>query len=169
MMRKFCKRGMEREINRAGVIAGISVLVAVQVILWFVVGVPIGTFYYLRGMVPLLPRWLYMLSELMAHIFLGVAIGGALCARRYPCETQKYRGAFYFLLAILFGYLYYPFFFGVNFFLVAFVLAVMELIALVVAALNFLHVVRLSAFFSFLGCLWALYRVFLSFSVFFGI
>lgn len=169
MIRKLRKRGMEREINRAGVIAGISVLVGVQIILWFAVGVPLGIFYCLKGIVPLLPRWLYMFFELMAHIFLGVAIGAALCARRYPCETQKYRGAFYFLLAILFGYLYYPFFFGVNFFLVAFVLAVMELIALVVAALNFLHVVRLSAFFSFLGCLWALYRVFLSFSVFFGI
>ena len=169
MMRKIRKRRVAQEINRAGVIVGISVLVAVQLILWFVVGIPIGIFHYLRGTVPLLPRWLYMFSELTAHGLLGAAIGAALCARRYPCETQKYRGAFYFLLAILFGYLYYAFFFGVGFFLVAFVLAAMELLALAVAALNFLHVVRLSAFLSGLGCLWALYRVFLSFSAFFGI
>ncbi len=168
-MRKVRKRGLGWQINRAGVIVGICVLVAIQIVLWCVVGIPIGLFHYLRGTVPLLPRWMYMLFELVAHALLGAAIGAALCERRYHCEAQKYRGAFYFLLAILFGYLYYAFFFGIGFFLVAFVLAVMEMLALLIAVLNFSHVMRLSALFSGIGCLWALYRVFLSFSAFFGV
>ena len=168
-MYRACKRCVGREINRAGVVVGASVLVAIQIILWCIVGIPIGMFHFLRGTIPLFPRWLYMLSELAVHILLGSAIGAVLCERRYPCEVQKYRGAFYFLLAIVFGYLYYAFFFGISFFLVAFVLAVLELLALTIAMLNFLHVVKLSAFFSALGCFWVLYRVFLSFSAFFGI
>ncbi|MBO4980148.1 MAG: hypothetical protein J6D16_07055 [Clostridia bacterium] len=133
------------------------------------IGIPLGIFHFLRGVVPLMPRWLYMLLDLVVHALLGVAIGAVLCNRRYAYKIQKYRGAFYFLLAILFGYLYYVFFFGISFFLVSFVLAVMELMGLFVAALNFMHVTKLSALFSFVGCLWALYRVFLTFFVFFGL
>ena len=168
-MYSTCRRCVGREINRAGVLVGAFVLVVIQIILWCVIGVPIGAFHFLKGTVPLLPRWLYMLFELTVHGLLGAALGAALCERRYPCEPQKYRGAFYFLLAILFGYLYYAFFFGVGFFLVSFVLAVMELFALAIVVLNFLHVVKLSALFSAVGCLWALYRVFLAFSAFFGV
>jgi hypothetical protein len=143
-------------------------LVTLQVILWCVIGIPLGIFHFLRGAVPLMPRWLYMLLDLAIHALLGMAIGAALCNRKYACEIQKYRGAFYFLLAILFGYLYYAFFFGISFFLVSFVLAIMELMGLLVASLNFLHVTKSSALFSFVGCLWALYRVFLAFFAFFG-
>ena len=169
MKHRFCKRSRVGEINFAGAIVGLSVLVAIQILLWFVIGAPIGLFHFLRGAAPLFPRWLYLLFDLAAHALLGVAIGAALCERRYHCEVQKYRGAFYFLLAILFGYLYYAFFFGISFFLVAFVLSVMELLALLMAMLNFSRVVKLSAFFSGLGCLWALYRAFLSFTAFFSV
>lgn len=169
MQHKIIKRRRVGEINFAGAIVGIAVLVAIQILLWFVIGVPMGLFHCLRGMISLLPRWLYLLFDLAVHALLGVAIGAALCERRHHCEVQKYRGAFYFLLAILFGYLYYAFFFGVGFFLVAFVLSAMELLALLIAMLNFSRVVKISAVLSGLGCLWAFYRVFLSFTAFFSV
>lgn len=168
-MNKIRKRGLGREANRAGMAVGGAVLSAVLIILWCIWGIPAGLFYHLQSEIPLLPRWLYLICDLAVHALLGAAIGAILCERHYACETQKYRGAFYFLLAILFGYLYYAFFFGINFFLVAFVLAVMELLGLLIAMLNFSHVIKLSALLAAIGCLWALYRCFLSFAAFFGI
>ena len=168
-MHKIRKRDPWHEANRAGMAVGGAVLASILVILWCVFGIPVGIFYHLRGAIPLLPRWLYLFCDLAVHALLGASLGAALCERRYAGEAQKYRGAFYFLLAVLFGYLYYAFFFGIGFFLVAFVLAAMELCGLFVAMLNFSRVIRLSAFFAAIGCLWALYRCILSFVAFFGI
>ncbi len=165
---KIWRREVYR-INAVGVIVLASTLAAIQLLLWCVVGAPIGIFYLLRGALPLLPRWLYMLLDLLIHACLGASLGMVLWDRRYVYEVQKYRGAFYFLLAIVAGYLYYAFFFGISFFLVSFVLAAMECFGLLVAMLNFMRVNRLSAVFLFAGCLWAFYRFFLSFFAFFGI
>ena len=171
-MQKIGKRAFWSKcyhINAVGMIVGASICMLIQVILWCTVGAPIGMFYHLRGSIPLLPRWLYMLLDLLIHGCLGASLGMVLCDRRYYCEIQKYRGAFYFLLAIVAGYLYYGFYFGIGFFLVSFVLAVMETFALVIAMLNFFHVLKISALLSGIGCLWALYRLFLSFFSFFVI
>jgi len=156
-------------MNATGAIVLASTLAGIQVLLWCVVGAPVGIFYLLRGALPLLPRWLYMLLDLLIHACLGASLGMVLFDRRYTCEIQKYRGAFYFLLAIVVGYLYYTFFFGIGFFLVSFVLAAMEFFGILVAMLNFARVNRLSALFLFVGGLWAFYRFFLSFFAFFGI
>ncbi len=171
-MQKIKKRGHRRElryINIAAMITGASILALIQVVLWFVIGAPIGMFHVLRGSVPLLPRWLYMLLDLVVHALLGASIGAILCNRCCVCEVQKYRGAFCFLFAIVVGYLYYSFFWGIGFFLVSFVLAAMEILGLLVAMLNFFHVIKISALFSGIGCLWAIYRLSLSFFSFFVI
>lgn len=154
-------------VNTAGMIVGISILVFVWMIVCLVVGVPISVFHYFRGNTLLPPRWLYLLSDLISHAALGAAIGIALCERRYMFEVQKYRGAFYFSLAIVLGYLFHAFFFGVGFFLVAFVLTAMELFGLVIAMMNFYHGNRLCSFLTLIGCVWACYRMLLSFFCFF--
>lgn len=166
--KRFFRCGLYH-INAVGMIVGASLLALIQIILWCTIGAPIGMFYHLRGLLPLLPRWLYMLLDLLVHACLGASLGAVLCDRRYFCEIQKYRGAFYFLLAIIAGYLYYGFFFGIGFFLVSFVLAAMELFALLIATLNFFRVIKISALFSVIGSLWAIYRLFLSFVSFFVI
>lgn len=166
IMRKHFRRDA-CHINFTGMIVGASIFVLIQVLLFFVVGLPVGSFHYFRGFLPLLPRWMYVLLGLLTRAILGAALGAVLCDRRYACEIQKYRGAFYFLLATIAGYLCYVFFFGVGFFLVSFVLAAMELFGLLIAMLNFSRVIKLSAVFSALGCLWAIYHCSLSFFSFF--
>ena len=170
-MHKIKRRSMffrHCQINTAGMIVGASVLVAVWIVVCLVVGVPLSVFHYFRGNTLLLPRWLYLLADLLSHAVLGAAIGIALCHRRWAFEVQKYRGAFYFVLAIVFGYLFHAFFFGVGFFLVAFVLTAMELLGLVIAMFHFYHFNRLCAFLTFWGCAWACYRMLLSFFCFFA-
>ena len=169
-MQKIKKRVLRQELrrfNRTGLLVGAAILSVVKIFLWFMVGVPFGIFHYLRSMLPLLPRWIYMLFDLGVHAILGATIGMVLCDKRYFCETQKYRGAFYFVLAIVFGYLHYVFFFGIGYFLVCVVLALLELICLTIAMLNFFHVTKLSSLFSFFGLLWGIYRFFLSLFSFF--
>jgi hypothetical protein len=154
-------------INTAGVIVGASILVVVWIIVCLAVGVPISVFHYFRGNTPLPARWLYLLSDLISHAALGAAVGSVLCDRRYAFEAQKYRGAFYFALAIVLGYLFHAFFFGIGFFLVAFVLTAMELFGLVIAMMNFYHVNKLCALLTLVGCAWACYRMLLAFFCFF--
>ena len=169
-MQKNKRRGMfifSRQIHTAGMIVGASVLVLVWLIICLGVGVPLSAFYHLRGITPLLPRWLYLLSDLLSRAALGAAIGIVLCQRRYAFEIQKYRGAFYFVLAVVFGYLFHAFFFGFGFFLVAFVLTAMEVFCLTVALLNFRYLNLLSSFLIFLVCIWGIYRMLLSFFCFF--
>ena len=155
------------QINGAGMLVGASVVVIVWMAVCFAVGVPLSVFHYFRGHTPLMARWLYLLADLCSHAVLGAAIGIALCNRRYAFELQKYRGAFYFVLAIVFGYLFNAFFFGMGFFLVAFVLAAMEVFGLVVAMLNFCRFNRFCSFLIFCGCIWGLYRMMLAFFCFF--
>jgi hypothetical protein len=108
-----------------------------------------------------------MLLDLSIHAGLGAALSATLCDRRHCFEALKYRGAFYLLLAIVVGYLYYGFYFGIEFFLVALVLAAIEFLGLLIATLNLFRVIKISAIPSAIGCLWAIYRMFLSiFSLF---
>ena len=160
---KIRNKSWRRELCHVHAVGGIvfaATLAVIQILLWCVVGAPIGIFYLLRGVLPLLPRWLYMLCDLLIHACLGAAFGMVLLDRRGVFEVQKYRGAFYFLLAILMGYLYYAFFFGISFFLVSVVLAGLEFFGILVAALNFTRINRLSVFLLFIGLLWAFYRFF---------
>lgn len=168
-IRRNCFVREFRRANPAGVIAGAAILALAELILWCVIGTPLNSFHYLRGKSPVPPVWIYMLMDLAVHILIGGACGMVLCDKRCFDQTPKYRGAFYFLLAVIFGYLFYAFFFGPGYFLVAVLLAAMELCGLAICMFNFFRVIRLSAILIGVGFLWALYRLILSLISFFAL
>ncbi len=166
-IRKNCFVREFKRANFAGMIVGAAILALTEMILWCVIGTPLDTFHYLRGKCHVPPVWLYMLTELVVHVLLGGACGMVLGDRWCFDQTPKYRGSFYFLLAVVFGYLFYAFFFGPEYFLVALLLAAMELFGLVICMLNYFRVIRVSAILVGVGCLWAFYRLCISVISFF--
>lgn len=150
-------------VSLCGLAVGSGVGLLIAIVLLFSVGRPIVAFRFLKGGITTLPVWIYTLLHCFWGILLGGALGTVLGDRRCFWQASKYRGCFYALLAAMLGVMYYMFFFGKLYFLVAALLAAMELIALAICTLLFWRGLRFSSFLCGMCFLWAFYRFVFSF------
>lgn len=91
------------------------------------------------------PPWLFLLLMLALFVICGGSIGMVFGNWRRGCELSRYRGAFFFTVAITLCYLWYALFFGARFFLPSLLLSAIVCFCFMLAAMNFRKVFRAAA------------------------
>ena len=142
-------------------------LVAVWLIVLFIVGSPRILLHFASGHIVVLPSWLFLTLTIVFYGIAGFSIGAVLFECRRVNETSKYRGAFFFSIAITASYLWYALTFGARFFLPALLLAAIFTLGFVIAAVNFRRVVRLASHGMWIAAIWGAYLFLLSLLFFF--
>lgn len=156
-----------RRICIGAAIATAILLVAVWLVVLFMIGSPRMLLRLISGRVAIFPPWLFILLIFAFYAVCGFCIGAVLFFRRRSDETAKYRGAFFFSIAVAASYLWYALFFGARFFLPAALLSAVAVTGLVVAAVNFRRVSPLAAIGLFSATAWGVYCLVISVLCFF--
>ena len=156
-----------RAIHRGAAIGTAIFLVAVWLIVLFMVGSPRILLRFAAGHIVVLPSWIFLTLTVAFYAVLGFSLGAVLFKRRCVNETAKYRGAFFFSIAITVSYLWYALVFGARFFLPALLLAAIFTLGFVIAAFNFRRVLRLASYGMWLAAIWGAYLFLLSLLFFF--
>ena len=130
-------RSFFRKIHVGAAVGTAIFLVAVWWIVFCMIGTPRRLLYFLSGCPFVLPSWMLILLLFVFFALSGFCVGAVLFAERCTDEISKYRGAFFFSIAITAGYLWYAMTFGAALFLPAILLAAVMVAGLVITAVNF--------------------------------
>ena len=136
-------RGELRTVHKGAAVWVAVFLVAVWLIVFFMIGSPRMLIRWISGRVAVPPTWLFTVMLCVFYALCGLCAGAVLFSCRKVDETSKYRGAFFFSLALMASYLWYALFFGARFFLVAAVLSLAAMLTLMLSVFNFCRVLRL--------------------------
>lgn len=156
-----------RSVRCGAAIATAIFFVVVWFIVLFIVGSPRMLLLFAAGRVAVLPSWLFLTLTVVFYAIMGFCTGAVLFACRCVNETAKYRGAFFFSIAVTASFLWYALAFGARFFLPALLLAAVVAVGLVITAFNFRRVVRLASWGMWIAAAWGLYLLLLSLLFFF--
>ena len=125
---------------------GAILLGIVWLIVLSIVGSPRLLLHLISTRILVLPSWLFLAWMLLLFLVGGACMGMVLGGRRRGCDVIRYRGAFFFTVAITICYLWYALFFGARFFFPALVLSLVSCGCFLVAAINFKRVFPLACF-----------------------
>ena len=125
--------------------AGMLLLGLVWLIVLSMVGTPRALLLLLSHRMAVPPSWIFLLSMLILFLVCGFCIGGALCVEKWGVDLCRYRGAFFFAVALPLCYLWYAVLFGAHFFLIAALLALFSCLFFFFCAINFWRVSSLAS------------------------
>ena len=148
------------------VVGGIVAICGIGVRLWWGSPNPALTQLGIRNLVP--PVWLMGLLWTLWYFALGVALGAVLCMYG-SCSIAAWRGAFFFLLMICVGFLWYPLYFVRQNALLALVVILVTLLCAVLCALCWQGTSPAAAAVIWLHVLWLLYMLVLQLISVFGV
>ena len=160
-------RNQQRGVNRCATVASTLLLVIVWIIVLSIVGSPRLLLRMVGTTNVTLPSWVFLVMTFVFYAVCGFSIGAVLSCRHPVNETAKYRGAFFFSIALMLSYLWYALSFGARFFLPAVVLAFISSFCFLVSAVNFRVVFRLASVGMWIVFAWSLYLLFFSLFCFF--
>ena len=144
-------------INPALAVAVGILLVVVNFSIWCAVGSPIFVIRYLSSKIFTFPLWLYGLFDFLSFGMLGFSLGADLLGVCRVNEVARYRGAFFFILGIVFSYLHHLFFFPMSSFFMALILGIIAVAFLIFAIMDLRRVSKIASLFAMIGSLWRLY------------
>ena len=131
-----------RDIHMGGAIGGALFLVGVWLIVLMIVGSPRMLLHFAAKQILVLPAWLFLVLSFLFYAICGFCVGAILFDCRRTREVARYRGAFFFSLAITVSYLWYALFFGARFFLPALLFSAIVSLFLIVTAVNWRGLLR---------------------------
>ncbi|MBQ2256145.1 MAG: tryptophan-rich sensory protein [Clostridia bacterium] len=145
-------------LSCALIVGGVLVLLGMGVRLWW--GAPNAgiTQMGIRHLLP--PVWVMGLLWTLWYFALGTTLGAVLCAYGSTC-IAAWRGAFFFLLMLFAGYLWYPLFFVRQAPLLSFLVLLAVLSCAVLCALQWQKVSFAAAAVLWAHVLWLLYMLIL--------
>ncbi len=160
------QRNNNRALTCALIVGGLLAFVGMGVRLWC--GAPNEGLLQMgiRHLIP--PVWLMGLLWTLWYFVLGAALGAVLCTYGGNC-IAAWRGAFFFLLMLFVGYLWYPLFFVRQNPLFALLVLLAVLGCAVLCALQWQGISLAAAGVLWLHVLWLLYMLILQLVCIFGV
>jgi len=114
------------------------------------------------------PVWLMTILWTLAFFINGCACGFVFAYRLRNCETEKYKGCFYFLLLAILELLWYPTLFGNQWVFLSILESILILCMSVATTVVFYRVTKLAGMLLLLHDIWLIYMLILNFAVFIG-
>ena len=156
-----------RNLNVAAATAISVIFLFVNFSVWCAVGNTAYVFRFISSYVKTMPLWLFGLFDFISSVLLGFALGGGLTEKAPNCQICKYRGAFYFIIGVVCGFLHHGFFFLGARFLAAMLMSLLQCLFLMIAYVNFCRVSTAVSIILAFGFLWRFYLFVLSILTFF--
>ena len=124
---------------------------------WCVAGSPMFVLRFISARVPVLPLWILGLCDFLCFALLGFSLGIALGNKCTSRETEKYKGAFYFVISVVLLILHHFLFFMTASFFAALIAIVLACAFLLAATFSFSKVSPLPTVLSIIAFLWLAY------------
>ena len=146
-----------RNLNVAAATVISVIFLFVNFSVWCAVENTAYVFHFISSCVKTLPLWLFGLFDFISSVLLGFALGGALAETAPISHIYKYKGAFYFVIGVVCGFLHHGFFFLGARFLSAMLVSFLQCVFLAIAYVNFCRVSSVVSIILALGFLWRVY------------
>lgn len=154
--------------NKAAIFVSIGVLAIFKLLVLCSVGAPVVVRHYFAEYLP--PLWIYGVLGLLDMLLCGYAIGFVLGAGRGSRLGEgRYRGAFYFVVGVVLGYVRHLLMFGKLMLIPALIAGIASVFCLFICAIEFFRAGR-SPFISMLfSLMFGIYNTVLVIVVIFSI
>lgn len=126
---------------------------------WCSVGNHAVVLNFLSVKFSVLPMWLFALFDFLSFSILGFSLGADLSVNCASKEVSKYRGAFYFVIALTLICLSHLFLFKSLAFFLSLLMTIFALVCLFAAILDFYYVSSIAFLSVIIGALWNVYLV----------
>ena len=143
-----------------------GVFLLIDFAVWCASSSPLYVLHLASDKMAVLPTWLFGLLDLLSFTLYGLALGAVL-GSKCGCEVERYRGAFYFIIAVTLAYLHHIILFSYLSFFVAMLISAIVVFFIFVATANFFRVSKAGAILAVLGGLWSVYIFLFSILLFF--